>query len=142
MQYTLIVPHPTSEGLSTICQNFIKNIKIYLTPAFIIMFWVLAAVPFFHSLFSGSALSQSTPNRSIEWFPCTLDTEGTPSTCGTLAVPLDYTEQGSERLLNLSLIKVNATKKPFKGSIMFNPGGPGYPVRSILAGRSGEFFLK
>ncbi|ERF70267.1 hypothetical protein EPUS_09105 [Endocarpon pusillum Z07020] len=105
------------------------------------MFWVLAAVPFFLFLFSGSALSQSTPNRSIEWFPCTLDIEGTPSTCGTLAVPLDYTEQGSERLLNLSLIKVNATKEPFKGSVMFNPGGPGYPVRSILAGRSGEFFL-
>ena len=105
------------------------------------MFWTFAAVSLFLTVFSGSALSQSTPNRSIEWFPCTLDTEGTPSICGTLAVPLDYTEQDSERLLNLSLIKVNATREPFKGSILFNPGGPGFPGRSLLAGSVGESLL-
>ena len=98
-------------------------------------------MPLFLTVFSGTAHSQPTPNRLIEWFPCTLGTEATLSTCGTLAVPLDYTEQDSGKLLNLSLVKVNATKEPFKGSVLFNPGGPGVPGRSLLAGSLAESFL-
>ena len=105
------------------------------------MFWTFAAVSLLLAVFSGSAHSLWAPNRSIEWFPCTLVAEGPPSTCGTLAVPLDYTEQESGKLLNLSLVKVNATKEPFKGSILFNPGGPGLPGRSLLTGSEVEAFL-
>lgn len=66
---------------------------------------------------------------SLAWAPC--DLEGlnytlvqVPIDCAKLAVPLDYTDPNSEEL-ELQLIKVNATKEPFAGSVLFNPGGPG-----------------
>ncbi|THC94863.1 hypothetical protein EYZ11_005664 [Aspergillus tanneri] len=34
-------------------------------------------------------------------------------------------DNNSERTIQLQLLKVNATKEPFKGSVIFNPGGPG-----------------
>lgn len=47
-----------------------------------------------------------------------------PFECATLPVPLDYTDR-SLGTLNLSLIRVNATREPVLGSVLFNPGGPG-----------------
>lgn len=71
----------------------------------------------------------------IEWAPCDLDFDpntqkaieahGQPIFCTTLSVPLDYTEPSNGRELELQLIKVQATKQPYKGSILTNPGGPG-----------------
>ena len=54
-------------------------------------------------------------------------------TCGTLDVPLDYTDPHSSQLLTLDIAKVNATKRPSRrdsekqepSSIIFNFGGPG-----------------
>jgi hypothetical protein len=69
---------------------------------------------------------------SISWADCPTDLK-IPSQCGSLAVPLDYTDENS-KTLNLTLLKVKATKKPFKGSILYNPGGPGVPGASALAG--------
>ncbi len=78
------------------------------------------------SLCTGEAVCHIT--RSINWFPCTQN--GTlPITCGTLTVPLDYVDTTSNATLELQLVKVSAVKQPKKGSILFNPGGPGSPGR-------------
>ena len=71
-------------------------------------------------------------NTSINWYPCKQN--GTaPYECGSLAVPLDYTDAASNKTLNLDLVKVSATKQPKKGSILFNPGGPGDGGRNFVA---------
>lgn len=44
--------------------------------------------------------------------------------CGTLSVPLDYTDDSSPQL-PLDLFRVKATKEPVLGTVLFNPGGPG-----------------
>lgn len=45
--------------------------------------------------------------------------------CANFTVPLDYSDPQSSETLILTLTKVNATNQPAKGSILFNPGGPG-----------------
>lgn len=62
-------------------------------------------------------------------------------TCGTLNVPLDYTNPASNQTLQLQLVKVNAAKQPKKGSILFNPGGPGESGRDWIAGANGDALL-
>ncbi|KAL8794631.1 MAG: hypothetical protein Q9195_002827 [Heterodermia aff. obscurata] len=70
-------------------------------------------------------------SKIINWFPC--EQNGTlPFTCGTLIVPFDYTDPASNTTLTLDLVKVNATKQPARGSILFNPGGPGEPGRDFV----------
>ena len=69
--------------------------------------------------------------NGIEWYPCEQNFSQ-PISCGTLAVPLDYTSNSSETI-DLDIIKINATKTPVKGSILFNPGGPGEPGRPFVA---------
>ncbi len=68
----------------------------------------------------------------IKWEKCDIPAI-LPVECGTLAVPLDYTDPDSEKTLNLSLVKVPAQKTPSKGSILFNFGGPGYEAILTLA---------
>ena len=71
-----------------------------------------------------------TANR-IRWSPCPQN--GTvPLTCGKLTVPLDYTDLGSNKTIDLDLVKVSAAKQPKKGSILFNPGGPGGGGRDFV----------
>lgn len=65
-----------------------------------------------------------TPSKSIEWGSCPGNYTP-PFHCAKFLVPLDYSDKTSIDLLELSLIKLNATKEPSKGSILFNPGGPG-----------------
>ncbi|KAK5274220.1 hypothetical protein LTR96_000820 [Exophiala xenobiotica] len=45
--------------------------------------------------------------------------------CANFDVPLDYTEPESMTTLTLTLVKIDAVQQPVKGSILFNPGGPG-----------------
>ncbi|KAL8801968.1 MAG: hypothetical protein Q9200_006754 [Gallowayella weberi] len=71
-------------------------------------------------------------NEDINWFPC-MQNGTLPLTCGTLAVPLDYTNTTSNATLELQLVKVSAVKYPKKGSILFNPGGPGAGGRDLIA---------
>ena len=69
------------------------------------------------------SLTIRTP-AAIEWHAC----EGSfpiPVSCGSVLVPLDYTEPQSQESLNLTLFKTHAVKEPFKGSILTNFGGPG-----------------
>ncbi|KAL8938442.1 MAG: hypothetical protein Q9216_003892 [Gyalolechia sp. 2 TL-2023] len=56
-------------------------------------------------------------------------------------VPLDYTNTTSDATLELQLVKISATKQPKKGSILFNPGGPGQGGRDFVAGLYGPSLL-
>lgn len=74
----------------------------------------------------------ATPKGSLNWAPCDLDFPQSlqdaitvPIDCATLKVPLDYTNPKDGKMLDLQLVKVNATQRPRKGSVIFNPGGPG-----------------
>ncbi|KAI4247913.1 MAG: hypothetical protein L6R42_009466, partial [Xanthoria sp. 1 TBL-2021] len=78
--------------------------------------------------------------RPVNWFPCTRN--GTlPIMCGTLTVLLDYVNATSNAALELQLVKVSAVKQPKKGSILFNPGGPGSPGRDLIAGAEAPSLL-
>lgn len=72
-----------------------------------------------------AAPTQDTQNKTgIEWTPCKI--YGTrPGDCGKLMVPLDYTDDDSGEEIPLIISRVPATKRPKKGSILFNFGGPG-----------------
>ncbi|EEU37837.1 uncharacterized protein NECHADRAFT_98068 [Fusarium vanettenii 77-13-4] len=68
----------------------------------------------------------------LNWKPCDLDLSDEIKAamrergyCATLEVPLDYTNPQSDKTVELQLIRFNATKEPFKGSVLWNPGGPG-----------------
>ncbi|KAF4992838.1 hypothetical protein FGRMN_6890 [Fusarium graminum] len=81
---------------------------------------------------TSSSGSGSPESSSIEWSKCDLDF-GVDSMnekqkayeCARLEVPLDYTSASNGDTIKLDLIKVKATKEPFKGSVLYNPGGPG-----------------
>jgi hypothetical protein len=75
---------------------------------------------------------QRRQEGGLQWGAC--DTVGNTTTtlsCATLNVPRDYTVSDGETI-TLQLVRSKATKEPFKGSIMFNPGGPGYSGRNDL----------
>jgi hypothetical protein len=90
-----------------------------------------------------SSLSQAQP--TIVWSECpkaVTDLNNVPSECGTLAVPLDYTDSGSVKKLNLKLVKVKAAVQPSRGSILINPGGPGIGGAEYLSGRDAAIILR
>ncbi|RFN44157.1 hypothetical protein FIE12Z_11605 [Fusarium flagelliforme] len=76
---------------------------------------------------------------SLKWGPCDLDLAEDAQKlieagdCATIEVPLDYTDPKSEKMVELQLIRYNATKEPFKGSVLWNPGGPGISGIETLA---------
>ena len=89
------------------------------------------------------AVRSQDVTQGITWGPCNLNPNATasiPLTCGTLAVPLDYTNPDSTTL-NLNLVKVDAVKQPARSSILFNPGGPGASGREYVAGSAEELLL-
>jgi hypothetical protein len=59
-----------------------------------------------------------------------------PMKCATFSVPLDYTKPNSTKTLDLSLVRFDAVKKPVKGSVLFNPGGPGGSAVQFVIGRA------
>ena len=67
-----------------------------------------------------------SPQR-IQWSPCgDLGFNQTvPLSCGSLTVPLDYTEPDFGENLDLQILRIPALKQPSKGSVFFNFGGPG-----------------
>jgi hypothetical protein len=91
------------------------------------------------SLLISSALAYPTNDKhnatTIDWAPCDFDFPDSLQAfvniwnqsldCATLSVPLDYSNSKDSRTIDLQLIRAKATKEPFKGSILTNPGGPG-----------------
>ncbi|KAK7416622.1 hypothetical protein QQX98_005093 [Neonectria punicea] len=102
-------------------------------------------------LILGSTTTLASPNghlssfvesrsSSLNWAPCDLDLPDAIKNamrergdCATLEVPLDYTNEDSSETIDLQLIRFNATKEPFKGSVLWNPGGPGISGIETLA---------
>lgn len=76
------------------------------------------------------ASRQSNSTKKIEWGQCDFNVS-VPIECGNLGVPLDYTDPAAGTL-DLSLSKVAAVNEPFKGSILFNFGGPGFEAIKTL----------
>lgn len=89
-----------------------------------------------------------TATKGLNWAPCDLDFPpslqeiiSAPIDCATLEVPLDYTSPENGETVELQLVKVNATKEPRKGSVIFNPGGPGASGVEEVAG-TGPFYVE
>jgi hypothetical protein len=77
---------------------------------------------------------ETRQNSKIEWKDCELGLgEVAPFQCGSLTVPLDYTNESNDATLNLDLQKVAALNQPSKGSILLNFGGPGSSGKPDLA---------
>ncbi|KAI9147126.1 Tripeptidyl aminopeptidase [Paramyrothecium foliicola] len=93
-------------------------------------------LPFF---LLGNGVRALPPHKSCEgpsqvrWRKCDYNTT-TPLDCGTLTVPLDYSAPYSRESWELELVRLPASKrKPARGSILFNFGGPGPDAGSNLA---------
>lgn len=83
--------------------------------------------------------ADANQNRTIQWAPCKEKTTR-PASCATLEVPIDY-KNPSSKTFALNLLKYEALKKPCKGSVLFNPGGPGESSRNTLDMFSEEFLI-
>jgi pimeloyl-ACP methyl ester carboxylesterase len=78
-----------------------------------------------------TATHSPTPSQAagkIAWADCSGGFQ-----CGTLQVPLDYSQTGG-RTIALSLIRKPATSTTRIGSVMLNPGGPGESGIQFLRG--------
>lgn len=81
----------------------------------------------------GAALPQA--HTGLEWRACPELNEQiaeiynpypiTTFDCANLEVPLDYDHPDTSEKIRLDLFRVNATKEPVLGSVLYNPGGPG-----------------
>ena len=71
------------------------------------------------------AATVSAPTRSIGWHRCTNpELRKAKAQCGMLTVPLDHARpQGPT--IRLAVSRVRHTRKPFRGAVFTNPGGPG-----------------
>ncbi|KAE8423520.1 TAP-like protein-domain-containing protein [Aspergillus pseudocaelatus] len=77
------------------------------------------------SIVSLVSLTQAELGK-IQWKGLCDPTNATgPMICGTLDVPLDYTDSESNKTLTLDIAKWPATKTPAAEPIFFNFGGPG-----------------
>ncbi|KAJ9610427.1 hypothetical protein H2200_005204 [Cladophialophora chaetospira] len=97
-----------------------------LTPTFLLL--SLLAQVFAHVTPYVRTNSQKVGDTKISWSTKCKALAGesaTPFKCANFSVPLDYTKPKSTKTLDLTLVRVDATRKPVKGSVLFNPGGPG-----------------
>jgi hypothetical protein len=60
--------------------------------------------------------------------------------CANLTVPLDYQDEASDETLTLNLARIMADSP--KGSILVNPGGPGFGGRNSIFGALGGQVFK
>lgn len=76
---------------------------------------------------------QNSTSGSIAWGDCEESINSTlPIQCGTLTVPLDYTNTSDGRTIDLALLRIPTLNTTSKGSILFNFGGPGAEARHTL----------
>ena len=62
----------------------------------------------------------------IQWGKeCLVESPLAPLECGTLTVPLDYTNTSDTRTIELEILKIAANLGPSRGSILTHWGGPG-----------------
>lgn len=116
---------------------FLQHYHLLSTPSYTMSFSIAAVTLLLSHLSLGSPIGDKSgsSNSTLKWAPCDLgfpsthqaviDAHRVPIYCTTLKVPLDYSNPKNGRTLDLNLVKVEATKEPFKGSMIMNPGGPG-----------------
>ncbi|ETS76223.1 hypothetical protein PFICI_11610 [Pestalotiopsis fici W106-1] len=81
----------------------------------------------------GIRAGQNSTSGTIEWGACEESINSTlPIQCGTLTVPLDYTNVSDTRTIDLALLRIPSLNTTSKGSILFNFGGPGAEARNTL----------
>ncbi|KAI8852950.1 Alpha/Beta hydrolase protein [Chytridium lagenaria] len=61
----------------------------------------------------------------FHWKPCSGYDPAFLFECGTLMTPLNHLDANDTRRIPVGLIRYRAQKKPFLGSVLVNPGGPG-----------------
>ncbi|KAK3360706.1 Alpha/Beta hydrolase protein [Lasiosphaeria hispida] len=85
----------------------------------------------FQSTTSLLLLARLASCSNIQWSRCKEGEFNTTLSlqCGTLPVPLDYTQPNSSMTFNLEIIRIPAPVQPSRGSIQLNFGGPGSPAR-------------
>ncbi|CEI62660.1 unnamed protein product [Fusarium venenatum] len=98
------------------------------------------------SMQAATLRTRDSNTSSIVWSQCNLDlgneklhTLQKDYDCAKFSVPLDYTNENSSEPVVLDLVKANATKQPSKGSVFYNPGGPGGSGVSVVIGKGGRF---
>ncbi|KAF2153667.1 hypothetical protein K461DRAFT_311754 [Myriangium duriaei CBS 260.36] len=100
-------------------------------------FYILATLFALTATFTDIAAAPFSSNgSSIEWITCGATSTGLTVQCGGLEVPQDYQDAASGKV-TLKLVKVLATVQPSKGSIIYNPGGPGEGGRADVTGYAG-----
>lgn len=72
--------------------------------------------------------SKITPSTELEWHLCVAN-----FSCAVLDVPLDYAKPQGNRAL-VPLLKYSATRGPYQGILLTNPGGPGISAIDFLYG--------
>ncbi|KAH6980179.1 Alpha/Beta hydrolase protein [Fusarium venenatum] len=84
------------------------------------------------NIYSSLTARANSKESSLEWSQCGLDFGNKAQNetqkdfdCARLEVPLDYTNSSNTKTITLDLIRFKATKTPHRGSVLFNPGGPG-----------------
>jgi pimeloyl-ACP methyl ester carboxylesterase len=99
------------------------------------------AAPLVTMALAGGLLASVTPTVAappdvpvVEWGTCGKDAPQRLQ-CATVEVPLDYVDPESEALLELDLLRVQATGDPSErlGSLFVNPGGPGGSATGFAA---------
>ncbi|KAJ9603160.1 hypothetical protein H2200_012455 [Cladophialophora chaetospira] len=107
-------------------------------PALLALSWSAAS--------AASLLPRATPKYTIKWSNCT-DVNLPNLQCGTLPVPLDWSNPISGENITLFVSKIISTSpsssKTKLGSLMWNPGGPGVTTSlycQLIAAGEIEFF--
>lgn len=73
---------------------------------------------------AATPVQAAPPKPRVAWSPC-FQQFGLPFQCGTVQVPLDYSEPGVASI-SIALIRLPASDPSQRiGSLFFNPGGPG-----------------
>jgi hypothetical protein len=88
------------------------------------------------NVFTTPTLISRNAVESIKWKSCEDYVQKDavlPVTCANISVPLDYTDKKSNATHTLELIKVAASTKSPKGSVIMNFGGPGADGLHTLA---------
>ncbi|KAI0636319.1 TAP-like protein-domain-containing protein [Trametes polyzona] len=87
-----------------------------------------------------SRQTNCAPNSSgIQWAPCDPALAIAPGlSCAYFDIPLDY-HNASAGAGKLALIKANATAETRRGTMFFNPGGPGVSGIETLNSTSAQF---
>ncbi|KAG7106703.1 putative hydrolase like protein [Verticillium longisporum] len=88
------------------------------------------------SLTLSEPISASAVKPSLKWKTCNPGKSKHSKAkleCSSLQVPRDYTAPKSKERVTIELVRAKAKKQPSRGSILYNPGGPGLPMRSKIS---------